>query len=336
MTDTKCGISQAGRVPPVNLSVVFVGTAGSTPTARRGLSSLLVRRGGDQLLFDCGEGTQRQLIRSVGLADIEHVFVSHFHADHILGIPGMLKTFALRGRTLPITLYGPPGLQRLLADLDVVIGRLPYDVEIYELVPGEELGFKGFRVSAFKVDHGGPAYGYALVEHDRPGEFDVERARKLGVRHGPDFGILQKGGDVVAPDGSKVSSADVVGQPRRGRCLVYSGDSAPCDGTLAAARGADLLVHEATFGDDEQARAAQTRHSTARQAAELAREAQVELLCLTHVSGRYFGKELRAQAREVFARTELPRDFDVVELPFPERGTPFLQKSVDSGAAPTP
>lgn len=336
MTDTKCGISLAGRVPPVNLSAVFVGTAGSTPTARRGLSSLLVRRGGDQLLFDCGEGTQRQLIRSVGLVDLEHIFVTHFHADHVLGLPGMLKTFALRGRENALTLYGPPGLERLIGELDVVIGKLPYDLYIYELAPGEELGFKGFRVSAFEVDHRGVAYGYALVEHDRPGVFDVERARALGVRPGPDYGILQNGGEVTAEDGSRVAPEAVVGEVRRGRKLVYSGDTAPCEETLEAARGADLLVHEATFGDDEAARARQTKHSTARQAAHLAAEAEVELLCLTHVSGRYFGKELREQAREEFARTELPRDFDVVELPFPERGTPYLEKNSDPGAGSSP
>lgn len=310
----------------MNLSVVFVGTAGSTPTARRGLASLLVRRGADQLLIDCGEGTQRQLIRSVGLADLEHVFITHFHADHILGIPGMLKTFALRGREQPITIYGPPGLQRVMGEFDTLIGRLPFDVDIYELKPGEELGFKGFALSAFEVEHRARAYGYALREHDRPGHFDEQAARELGVTPGPDFGVLQRGGDVTTSAGATVRSAQVVGEARRGRKLVYSGDTAPCRGTVEAAAGADLLVHESTFGDDEAARARETSHSTAREAAEVARDAGVELLCLTHVSGRYFGKELRAQAREVFANTELPRDFDVVELPFPERGTPYLVK----------
>jgi ribonuclease Z len=310
----------------VNLSVVFVGTAASTPTARRGLTSLLVRRGGDQLLFDCGEGTQRQLISSVGLPDLEHLFVSHFHADHILGIPGMLKTFGLRGREAPITIYGPPGLERVMADLSALYGRLPFELEIYELAAGEELGFRGFGVSSFPVDHAGPAVGYSIVEHDRPGHFDETTARELGVTPGPDFGVLQRGGEVTAQDGTTVTSAQVVGEDRRGRKLIYSGDTAPCDATVEAARGADLLVHESSFGDDEAARAAETRHSTARQAAEVARDAEVEMLCLTHVSGRYFGKELREEAREVFPNTELPRDFDVVDLPFPERGAPTLLK----------
>lgn len=314
----------------MNLSAVFVGTAGSTPTARRGLTSLLVRRGGDQLLFDCGEGTQRQLIRSVGLGDLEHVFITHFHADHILGIPGMLKTFALRGRELPMTIYGPPGLERMMGDLASLVGRLPYELEIYELDPEEELGFKGFTVRGFDVDHRGRAYGYALVEHDRPGHFDEKAARDLGVEPGPDFGVLQRGGEVTLADGAVIRSDQVVGEDRRGRKLVYSGDTAPCDAVVQAASGADVLVHEATFGDDEADRARETSHSTARGAAEIARDAGADLLCLTHVSGRYFGKELREQAREVFENTELPRDFDVVELPFPERGSPFLDVERDS------
>lgn len=313
----------------MNLSAVFVGTAGSTPTPRRGLASLLLRRGGDQLLIDCGEGTQRQLVGSVGLAEIEHIFLTHYHADHVLGLPGMLKTFALRGRTLPLTIYGPPGLQRLFGELSFFLGKLPYELELYELTPGEELGFKGYRVSAFEVDHRGAAYGYLLAEHDRPGVFDEARARELGVTPGPDFGLLQRGGTVETAGGT-VSAEQVLGPARRGRRIVCSGDTAPCAATVEAARGADLLVHEATFGDDEAARAAETRHSTARQAAEIAAEAEVKLLCLTHLSGRYFGKELRREAREVFPASEAPHDFDVVEIPFPERGEPELVKGGQS------
>lgn len=310
----------------MNLSAVFVGTAGSTPTARRGLSSLLLRRGGDQLLFDCGEGTQRQLIQSVGLGDIQHLFVTHFHADHILGIPGMLKTFGLRGREVPMTIYGPPGLQDVIDDMDSLIGRLPFDVDIYELEPDEELGFKGFTVSGFDVAHRGRAFGFKLSEKERLGEFDQELATELGVQFGPDFGVLQRGGEITLSDGTVVKSEQVVGETRRGRTIVYTGDTSPCEATVQAAKGADLLIHESTFGDDEADRAKETGHSTARQAAEVARDAGVEMLCLTHVSGRYFGKELREQAREVFPNTELPRDFDVIELPFPERGTPILVK----------
>lgn len=308
----------------MNLSVIFVGTAASAPTARRGLAALVVRRGGDVLLFDCGEGTQRQLIKSIGLADLEHIFISHYHADHFLGLPGMLKTFALRGRELPLTIYGPHGLERTMADLEPLYGRLPYELTIYELQPGEELGFKGFSVTAFEVDHQGVAVGYAIVERDRPGRFDEDEAVRLGVTPGADFGVLQRGGEVVTADGTTVTPDQVLGEARLGRKIVYSGDTAPCESLRIAAYQADVLVHESSFGDEEAERAAETRHSTARQAAEVAKAAEVKMLCLTHVSGRYFGKELRDQAREVFANTELPRDFDEVEVPFPERGEPIL------------
>jgi ribonuclease Z len=238
----------------------------------------------------------------------------------------MLKTFALRGREIPVTIYGPPGLERMMDEFSGTIGRLPFEVDLYELQPGEELGFKGYSVSAFDVDHRGRAFGFVVAEHDRPGHFDEQAARDLGVRAGPDFGILQRGGEVTSAGGETIRSEQVVGEARRGRRVVYTGDTAPCDATVEAARGADLLVHESTFGDDEADRAAETQHSTARQAAQIASDAGVDLLCLTHVSGRYFGKELREQAREVFPNTELPRDFDVVELPFPERGSPYLVK----------
>jgi ribonuclease Z len=308
----------------MDLSVVFAGTAASAPTSRRGLSALVVRRGGDTLLFDCGEGTQRQLIKSIGLADLEHIFISHFHADHFLGIPGMLKTFALRGRELPLTIYGPNGLERTMADLEPLYGRLPYELTIYEMAAGESLGFKGYSVTPFEVDHAGSSVGYAIVERDRPGRFDEDEARRLGVTPGPEFGKLQRGEAVEVASGEIVTPEQVLGETRLGRKIVYSGDTAPCEGLRVAAHQADLLVHESSFGDEEAERAAETKHSTARQAAQIALEAEVKLLCLTHVSGRYFGKELREEAREVFPNTELPRDFDVVEVPFPERGEPKL------------
>jgi ribonuclease Z len=284
----------------------------------------VVRRGGDTLLFDCGEGTQRQLIKSIGLADLEHIFISHFHADHFLGLPGMLKTFSLRGRELPLTIYGPKGLEKTMSVLEPLYGRLPYELTIYELATGESLGFKGYSVTPFEVDHAGVSVGYSIVERDRPGRFDEDEARRLGVAPGPDFGALQRGGSVQTSSGETVTAEQVLGETRLGRKVVYSGDTAPCDSLRIAAHRADLLVHESSFGDEEVQRAAETRHSTARQAAEIALEAEVKLLCLTHVSGRYFGKELREQAREVFPNTELPRDFDSVELPFPERGEPAL------------
>ncbi|HYZ71074.1 MAG TPA: ribonuclease Z [Thermoleophilaceae bacterium] len=305
----------------MDLDVVFVGTAGSIPSARRALPATLVRRGGDRLLFDCGEGTQRQLLRSVGLLELEKVFLTHFHADHVLGLPGLLKTYGLRGRELPLTVYGPEGLEALFRALGPVVGRLGFDLRLVELAPNAELRHDGYRIGAFAVDHGVRALGYALVEDDRPGRFDEARAEALGVAPGPDFGRLQRGEAIVGAEGT-IDPSEVVGPPRRGRKVVLAGDTTPFETTAAAAWGADLLVHEATFTEEEDARARETRHSTARGAAELAAGAEVRLLALTHVSPRYGGRELRDEARAVFEPTIVPRDFDRVEIPFPERGEP--------------
>src|SRR5215211_4644139 len=306
----------------MDLDVLFLGTAGSSPSARRGLPATLVRRGGDRLLIDCGEGTQRQLMRSVGLIELEEIFITHFHADHVLGLPGMLKTFALRQRERPLTLHGPVGLRRLFLALAPVIGRLTFELELVELEPNEELRRDGYRLAAFATAHGVRGLGYALVEDARPGEFDPTRASELGLTPGPDYGRLQRGETVdgVRPD-------QVMGEARRGRTVVLTGDTAPCEMTRLVAYEADLLVHEATFLDDEADRAAETRHSTARQAAELAAAAGVTMLALTHVSPRYGGKEVRDEARAAFENTVVPRDFDRIEVPFPERGAPALVKT---------
>ncbi len=316
----------------MDLDVVFLGTSGSAPTARRGTSALLVRRGGDRLLFDCGEGTQRQLLRSsVGLVDLEQIFVTHFHADHYLGLPGMLKTFALRMRETPLTIYGPPGLEELFASLKRVFGRLTYPVELAEVRPGEVLERDGYRLLVFPVAHGTSAVGFALVEDERPGRFDVEIADRLGVPFGPERGRLQQGEAVVLADGRTVTPDQLVGPVRAGRTIVYTGDTAPAEAVGLLFKGADVLIHEATFAEDERERAGETMHSTAVQAAEIARGAGVSLLALTHVSPRYFGPELLREARAVFPATILPRDFDLVEVPFVERGKPALVKG---GALP--
>jgi ribonuclease Z len=305
----------------MDLSLFFAGTAGSVPTARRGLPATLLRRGGDKLLFDCGEGTQRQLLKTVGLPDMGAVFLTHLHADHWLGLPGMLKSFELRDRSLPLAVYGPAGTRDLLAAMRVVYGRLRYPFVIHELGAGDIVDFDGYEIHALRVRHRGESLGYAVVEHDRPGRFDAQLAERLGVTPGPDFGRLQRGETVdgVAPE-------QVVGAPRRGRRIVLSGDTAPCDMVRVAAHEADVLVHEATFCDDELARARETGHSTARQAAELAADADVRLLVLTHLSTRYAGGEVRDEARAVFPRTEVPRDFDMVDIPFPEKGEPVLHR----------
>lgn len=312
----------------MDLDVVFLGTAASMPTAQRGPAALLVRRGSERLLFDCGEGTQRQLVRSVGLAEVDDVFLTHFHADHWLGLPGMLKTFDLRAREKPLTIHGPPGLAKLLASMRHVWGGVGYHVEIVELADDEQVERDEYVIEAFPVAHRGTAYGYALIEDDRPGRFDAARAERLGVKPGPDFGRLQRG-EVV----NGVRPEQVIGEDRRGRKLVISGDTAPSDVLIEVAHGADLLVHEATFTREEAERARETQHSTAEQAARAALEAEVRMLALVHLSTRYGGREIREEARAVFAATVVPRDFDTIELPFPERGAPQLVRWADAQAA---
>ena len=316
----------------MDLDLVFLGTSASAPTAQRSPAALLVRRGGERLLFDCAEGTQRQLMRStIGLPDLEEIFFTHFHGDHTFGLPGMLKTFSLRQREVPLTIYGPPGLRELYADLRPLVGRLSYPVELEEVRPGDALDRDGYRILVFPVHHGVSAVGYAVAEDERPGAFDTDAADALGVPFGPERGELQRGESVTLEEDRVVTPDMVVGPARPGRRIVIPGDTAPVETVRVLAEGADVLVHEATFLEDERERAADTLHSTARQAAELARDADVRLLVLTHVSPRYFGHELVREAKEVFDRVVVPKDFDVIEVPFAERGEPRLIKK---GARP--
>jgi ribonuclease Z len=303
----------------MDLSIFFAGTAGSIPTSRRGLPALLIRRGGERILFDCGEGTQRQLVSSVGLADLDAVFLTHFHADHWLGLPGLLKTFDLRGRDRPLAIHGPRGLSELLALALRAAGRVRFELDLIELEPGSALARDGYQIAAVEVAHRGPALAYVLFEDERPGVFDPDAAKRHGVRPGPDYGRLQRGETV-----NGVRPEQVVGAPRAGRKLVISGDTTPCESLQIAAHEADVLVHEATFAEEERGRAAETGHSTAGQAAEVARAAEVRLLALTHFSTRYPVALMRDEARAIFDATVLPRDFDTIEVPFPERGEPRL------------
>jgi ribonuclease Z len=310
----------------VDLDLVFLGTSASAPTAQRGTSALLIRRGGDRLLIDCGEGTQRQLLRSnVGLVDLREVFITQYHADHYLGLPGMMKTFALRGRDVPLTIYGPPGLDDLFGSLRRVFGRLTYSYELETVQPGDVLERVDYDLAVFGIEHGVAGVGYALVEHTRPGRFDVASADALGVPNGPERGALQRG-EPVTVEGRTVTPEDVLGPSRAGRKVVVAGDTAPSANVREAARDADVLVHEATFLSDEEDRARETMHSTATGAAALARDANVQLLALTHISSRYGGGQVAREARAVFPETVVPKDFDTIEIPFEERGKPRLHK----------
>ena len=233
----------------MDLDIVFLGTAGSMPTAQRAPAALLVRRGGDRLLFDCAEGTQRQLLRSsVGLVDLPEIFLTHFHADHVLGLPGMLKTFSLRGRELPMDVYGPRGLGDLMSSLKRVVGKLSYELRLIELEAGDVLERDGFRLAAFAVAHGVTALGWSLIEATRPGRFDVAVADALGVPNGPERGALQHGEAGTLADGTTIAPEQVVGPPRPGRKLAITGDTAPVRddrrggvGSRGADHGGDVL-----------------------------------------------------------------------------------------------
>jgi ribonuclease Z len=307
----------------MDLSAIFLGTGGSVPSARRSTASVMLVRGGRRLMFDCGEGTQRQLQRSLGLTQVDEIFLTHFHADHILGLPGLLKTYDLTAREEPLTIYGPRGLRDLFKTLGRLIGRTDYSIDLIEIDPGEAVRHDGAEVQAFAVEHSVRANGYVLIEQERPGRFDPEEAKRLGVAEGPAFAALQRGEEVPGNDGP-VRPQDVMGEARPGRIVAITGDTSPCHSTVAAAADADLLIHDASFSEEEVQRAADTGHSTVGQAAAVAREAHVKMLALVHISSRYHVGTVLDEARDVFEPSVAPRDFDVVEIPFPERGEPKL------------
>jgi ribonuclease Z len=304
------------------IRLTFLGTSAAAPTLHRNVSGLAFKADTDLLLFDCGEGSQRQMIRyGTGFA-VDAVFFTHFHADHYLGIIGFLRTLGMGGREHGLTLYGPPPAKRLLEQaVHLGVERLSFPVDIMELKGGEALDRGSYLVRAVKVDHRVNALGYAVEEKTRPGRFDPEKARALGVTPGPDFGRLQRGESLTLPGGATVQPSDVMGGARAGRKVIISGDTRPCAALIAASAGADLLVHEATFSDDEQERALETRHSTAREAGRVAREASARRLILTHLSSRHdvdFAPLLTQARAEYKGPSEVAYDGLTVELPIRE------------------
>jgi len=309
------------------LKLTFLGTGAACPTLDRNVASLALTREGETMLFDCGEGTQRQMMRyGVGFG-FREIFFTHFHSDHLLGVIGLLRTLGLLNvfgesdRADGLTLYGPRGARRILTHaLEVGIERVKFPVEIVELKPGDVVKRGDYDLVTFPTEHRADCIGYALVEHLRRGRFDAEKARAMGIPEGPLWGRIHKGESISLPDGRTVRPAELVGEARPGRRVVISGDTRPCDGLRQAAREADLLVHEATFSHEDLERARETGHSTAREAAELARAAGVKRLLLTHISPRYSREapELLAEARAFFSACEVARDGMEVEVRFAE------------------
>jgi ribonuclease Z len=310
----------------MSLTVRFLGTSASRPTVERNVTSVAIIREGETLLFDCGEGTQRQMMRYGISFNVADIFFTHMHADHMLGVIGLFRTLALQGRTEPMRLWSPRNSSKLLRDA-IAIGsdKQPFPLELNELTPGEPVKRKGYSIIPYPVEHKDRvALGFSLVESIRLGRFNPDKARELGIPEGPAWGRIHKGENVTLDNGRVVSPDELVGPSRPGRTVVFSGDTAPCDATVEAARGADLLVHEATFADDEKPRADETGHSTARGAAEIAARAGVQRLVLTHLSARYSvnASDLLAQAREVFPETAIARDGMEIDVPFASESAP--------------
>lgn len=306
------------------IRVTFLGTAAARPTVGRNVSSIALQREGELMLLDCGEGTQRQMMRYGTGFGVGAIFVTHLHADHFLGLIGLLRTLSLQGRTEPMEIYGPRGSRKTLQQaINLGVERVRFPVEVVELRDGDRVEREEYDVVAFQARHGTRAVGYALKEHDRLGRFDVEKARALGVPEGPLFGRLHRG-ETVDVDGRTIRPEEVVGPPRAGRSVVYTGDTLPSDTVREVARTADLLIHDATFGAEEAERARDTRHSTAREAAEVARDAGVRRLILTHLSARYADDPdpLEAEAREVFPGARVAYDGLSLEIPYADPDAP--------------
>src|SRR6058998_3331072 len=308
------------------LSVTFLGTSAARPTVERNVSAMALVREGETLLFECGEGTQRQMMRYGVSFALSEIFFTHFHADHFLGVIGLIRTLGLQGRPEPLFLYGPKGAKKVLSTaMQLGVERVAFPVEITEVKAGDVLRETGngkrdgYEIVAFPTEHGGgPSLGYVLKEHVRRGRFDVEKARALGIPEGPLWGKLTKGEDVQLSDGQTVRPSDVVGAARPGRLVAFTGDTRPCAATVDAAQAADLLIHEATFGEEERERARDTGHSTAKEAAQVALAAKAKRLVLSHVSARYSisADELVKEAKEVFPNVVVAKDGLEVDIPY--------------------
>ena len=304
----------------MSLTLRFLGTSASRPTVERNVSSIALIREGETLMFDCGEGTQRQMMRYGISFSLSDIFFTHMHADHILGVTGLLRTLALQGRTEAMNLYGPPGSEKMLWRA-ITLGseKQHFPINVFELTPETPLKRHGYSVIPFTVEHGDrSAIGYHIAEETRLGRFNPDKAREMGIPEGPLWGNIHKGHAVTLADGRVVQPSELVGPSRPGRRVVITGDSAPSEGTVATATGADILVHEATFAEEEIQRAVETSHSTARGAAEVAAKAAVKRLVLTHVSARYSRdtSDLEREAKEVFPATIIARDGMEIEIPF--------------------
>ncbi|MBT9132056.1 ribonuclease Z [candidate division NPL-UPA2 bacterium Unc8] len=295
----------------MSMKVVTLGTSGSVPTLYRNLPATALIREGCIFLFDCGEGTQTQMMRAgLSMTRIKHIFISHLHGDHLTGIPGLLMSLGQASHQNPLCIYGPKGIEDYLLSVKRYLRfRSEYELKVKEVKEGKTLEVDKYQVECTALDHGIPTLGYAFIEKERPGRFFVEKADSLGVPEGPLYSRLQKGDDIKLDDGKVVRSRDVLGPPRKGRKFVYATDTIPCEQAIRISREADVLVHDGMFEHEKEAEANQKGHSTAFQAAWVAKEAHVKKLILTHISSQYKNdRVLLKEAQEVFPNTVVARD----------------------------
>jgi len=299
------------------LSIIFLGTGGSWPTVKRNVTSIAIKRGREIILFDCGEGTQRQFQKSkLSYMQISKIFITHFHGDHFLGLPGLIQTMQLNDREIPLHIYGPKGMIGLTKKL-LSLGYFSptYEIIAHEIDERDILNFEGYKIKPFRVNHGVPTLGYSLNEDIRPGKFNKKKALKLGVPEGPLFSRIQKGETITLYNGKKITPDMILGKPRKGRKIVISGDTRATDKIVDIAKNADVLVHEATFSSEFNDIADEYGHSTSEEAANIAKKSVVKKLFLTHISPRYLdGFELEEEAKKIFKNTTVPKDFQKFEI----------------------
>jgi ribonuclease Z len=306
----------------MSLRIIFLGTAGSIPTPKRSLPAVLVKRQNEHLMFDAGEGVQKQMIiAKTGFNKNMKVFITHMHGDHVLGLPGLMQTMALLDRKKPVHIYGPTGITQFLENIrETVQFVLTYPVEIHEIEKtGTVCTEEEYDVRAEKSNHSIAGLVYALIEKPRPGRFYPEKAKALNIAEGILWSKLQKGEKIKLPNGRIVRPEEVMGSPRQGRKIVYTGDTRPFENLVKLAIGADLLIHDSTLGDDLEERAKEDGHSTPSQAAKTAKRAKVKKLVLTHISARYSDSTvLLNQAKKTFKNTVVAEDFMEIEIPLLE------------------
>jgi ribonuclease Z len=299
------------------LRIIFLGTGGSWPTVKRNVSSLAIKRGSEILLFDCGEGTQRQFQQSnLSYMQISKIFITHFHGDHFLGLPGLIQTMQLNDRDTPLHIYGPKGMEELTDHL-LTLGyfRPSFEIISHDITNGDEVEFEEYSIHVLKVKHNVPAFSYCLEEQQRPGKFNKPKALELGIPEGPLFSKLQCGQTITLANGKDITPDMILGPSRKGRKIVISGDTMPCEEMIAFSKNADVLVHEATFDSELEDIAKEYGHTTAAQAAEIAKKARVEKLFLVHISPRYLDYlVLENDARKIFVQSFVPKDFQEIEI----------------------